>query len=134
MRRNLSRRKFLGYAGAAGGVLVLGACGRGGGAGGDTYKIGAVLELSGSDSAGGQLARRGYEFWAETVNAKGGIEVGGEKYEVEILVEDCKSEPSSGADAATRLITQKNVDAMFGSYTSGVQLAMNPICQKYQVP
>lgn len=134
MKRNLSRRQFLGYAGAAGSVVVLGACGRGGGGSSDTYRIGAVLELSGSDSAGGQLARRGYEFWAETVNGKGGISVGGKKYKVEVLVEDCKSEPASGADAATRLITQKNVEAMFGSYTSGVQLAMNPICQKYQVP
>ncbi|MGH7189372.1 MAG: ABC transporter substrate-binding protein, partial [Acetobacteraceae bacterium] len=33
-----------------------------------------------------------------------------------------------------RLITEEKVDAMFGSYTSGVQLAMNPICAKYEVP
>lgn len=26
------------------------------------------------------------------------------------------------------------VDALFGSYTSGVQLAMNPTAEKYQVP
>jgi branched-chain amino acid transport system substrate-binding protein len=31
-------------------------------------------------------------------------------------------------------VEQEKVDALFGAYTSGVQIAMNPICQKYQTP
>ena len=40
----------------------------------------------------------------------------------------------AAADAATRLVEQEKVDALFGSYTSGVQIAMNPIAQKYRTP
>ena len=140
MNDSTTRRDLLKYAtliagGAIAGPGLLAACSSSGaGSGSDTFKIGAVLELSGPDSSGGQLAQRGYQFWVDTVNKAGGIKVGGKQYKVEMLSEDCQSQPAVGADAASRLITQKNVDALFGSYTSGVQLALNPISAKYQVP
>jgi branched-chain amino acid transport system substrate-binding protein len=137
---HITRRDFLIRSGAlAGGAVmapgVLSACGGSESSGGaSTFKVGAVLELSGADASGGQLARRGYQFWVDTVNKQGGIDAGGKKYRVDFVVEDCKSQPNVAADAVTRLAEQEKVDAIFGSYTSGVQLAMNPICQKYQVP
>jgi branched-chain amino acid transport system substrate-binding protein len=125
----------------AGGAIVapgaLAACGggsSGGGGGSSQFKVGAVLELSGADATGGQLAKRGYQFWVDTVNKNGGIDVGGRKYKVAMVVADSKSDPSQAADAVTRLAEQEKVDALFGSYTSGVQIAMNPICAKYQTP
>lgn len=140
MDDSITRRDLIKYAtliagGAIAGPGLLAACSSSGaGSGSDTFQIGAVLELSGPDSSGGQLAQRGYQFWVDTVNKAGGIKVGGKQYKVEMLSEDCQSQPAVGADAATRLITQKKVEALFGSYTSGVQLALNPICAKYQVP
>lgn len=140
MSGTVTRRQFLTRSGLVAGSAVaapalLTACGGSGGGGdSDVFRVGAVLELSGADATGGQIARRGYEFWADTVNKKGGIKVGGKRYKVDLMVQDCKSQPSTGADAAARLITQKGADAMFGAYTSGVQIAMNPICAKYQVP
>jgi branched-chain amino acid transport system substrate-binding protein len=140
MDDSITRRDLIKYAtliagGAIAGPGLLAACSSSGaGSGSDTFQIGAVLELSGPDSSGGQLAQRGYQFWVDTVNKAGGIKVGGKQYKVQMLSEDCQSQPSVGADAATRLITQKKVEALFGSYTSGVQLALNPICAKYQVP
>lgn len=140
-KQQTTRREFLGRTGATAGGIVLGpgllaACGSGGGGGGGggEYKVGAVLELSGADSTGGQLAKRGYDFWAETVNNKGGVTVAGKTYKVRVITQDARSEPAAGADAATHLINEEKVDALFGSYTSGVQLAMNPIAAKYQVP
>ena len=93
-----------------------------------------MLELSGEDSSGGHLAQRGYQFWVDTVNKNGGIEIGGKKYPVKMISQDSRSQPAAGAEAASRLINEEQVDAIFGSYTSGVQLAINPICAKYQVP
>jgi branched-chain amino acid transport system substrate-binding protein len=142
MTDDVTRRQFLIRSGALAGAVVVGpgfleACGGGGGGGGGSakeFKVGAVLELSGADATGGQLAKRGYEFWVDTVNKKGGIDIGGKKYKVKMVTADCKSDPSQAADAVTRLAEQENVDALFGSYTSGVQIAMNPICAKYQTP
>jgi branched-chain amino acid transport system substrate-binding protein len=141
MKNEVTRRQFLARTGLAGGALLtpgfLAACGSsggGGGGGGGTYKIGAVLELSGADATGGALAKRGYQFGVDTINAKGGVAIGGKKYKLEMVVADCKSQPDAAADAITRLVEQEKVDAIFGAYTSGVQIAMNPICQKYQTP
>ncbi len=141
MSHNINRRVFLTRAGlVAGGVVagpsLLAACGgeQGGGGTTDTFKVGAVLELSGESATGGQIAQRGYQLWADTVNNKGGLAIGDKKYKVDLVVQDCKSDPATGADAASRLATEEGVNAMFGAYTSGVQLAMDPICAKYRIP
>ncbi|HET7413787.1 MAG TPA: amino acid ABC transporter substrate-binding protein [Pararhizobium sp.] len=135
-RNGYTRRTVLGMGAAAGGAVLAGRPLTVPAQAATTkeLKVGAVLELSGADSSGGQLAKRGYEFWVDTVNKQGGVEIGGKKYPVRMIAQDCRSQPADGANAATRLITQENVDALFGSYTSGVQLAMNTICAKYQVP
>ncbi|GFG52389.1 ABC transporter substrate-binding protein [Mycolicibacterium agri] len=142
MSSNINRRVFLTRAGLVmGGAMaapsLLAACGGGGGGGGgatDTFKVGAVLELSGESATGGQIAQRGYQLWADTVNDKGGLSIGDQKYNVELIVQDCKSDPATGADATSRLVTEEGVNAIFGAYTSGVQIAMDPICTKYRVP
>jgi branched-chain amino acid transport system substrate-binding protein len=141
MSNNINRRRFLSQAGLlAGGVVagpsLLAACGgdTGEGAAAETFKVGAVLELSGESATGGQIAQRGYQLWADAVNKAGGLSIGDRKYNVELVVQDCRSDPATGADATTRLATEEGVNAIFGAYTSGVQLAMDPICAKYRVP
>jgi branched-chain amino acid transport system substrate-binding protein len=140
MSNNINRRRFLTRAGLmVGGVVagpsLLAACGGGAGEQAtDTFKVGAVLELSGASATGGQIAQRGYQLWADTVNNKGGLSIGDNKYNIELIVQDCKSDPATGADATSRLVTEEGVNAIFGAYTSGVQLAMDPICAKYKVP
>ncbi|MDN5928822.1 MAG: amino acid ABC transporter substrate-binding protein [Hyphomicrobiales bacterium] len=137
--KRITRRTVLSLAGVAAGGAVLGrgrlmVPARAAEEAGKEFKIGAVLELSGADASGGHLAQRGYEFWVDTVNKAGGIEVGGKKYPVRMISQDSRSQPAAGAQAASRLINEEKVDAIFGSYTSGVQLAINPICAKYKVP
>ena len=53
---------------------------------------------------GGNLTRRGYDLWAEVINEQGGVEVGGERFQVEMFYGDDQSNPATGADAAERLI------------------------------
>jgi len=141
MSNYINRRRFLTRAGlVVGGVVagpsLLSACGgdTGGGTSTDTFKVGAVLELSGASATGGQIAQRGYQLWADTVNSKGGLSIGDKKYNVDLVVQDCKSDPGTAADATSRLATEEGVNAIFGAYTSGVQIAMDPICAKYKVP
>lgn len=99
-----------------------------------TLKVGAVLELSGANATGGQLCNRGYQLWAKTVNKAGGIKIGSSRYKVDLIVQDCRSRPALGAAACERLIVREKVDVLFGAYTSGVQIAMNPIAAKYRTP
>jgi branched-chain amino acid transport system substrate-binding protein len=100
----------------------------------DYYKIGVVCELSGDTVTGGNVCKRGYDLWAQEVNAQGGVQVGKKKYPVKLYYGDSQSNPSQGAAAAERLITQEHVDFMFGPYTSGCAIAVGPVVDKYKIP
>ena len=98
------------------------------------FKVGVVTELSGSLATGGNVTKRGYDLWAQEVNAKGGIEIKGKKYQVKLYYADAQSNPASGAAAAERLITQEKVDFILGPYSSGVTIAVAPVVEKYKIP
>jgi len=100
----------------------------------NVFKVGVVTELSGDLATGGNVTKRGYDLWAQEVNAKGGIEIKGKKYPVKLYYADAQSNPASGASAAERLITQEKVDFILGPYSSGVTLAVAPVVEKYKVP
>ncbi|GAA0262188.1 amino acid ABC transporter substrate-binding protein [Halobacterium noricense] len=100
----------------------------------DTFKFGVVTSLSGSLRFGGQVTQRGYDLWKNRINEQGGIEVDGERYEVELVYNDAQSDPSTGADAASRMISDENVDALLGPYSSNVSLAVAPITEQNEIP
>lgn len=100
----------------------------------DTFKLGVVTSLSGDLRFGGQVTRRGYELWKQVVNEQGGLEVGGSSHEVELVYADAQSNPSTGADAASRMVSQENVDAVLGPYSSNVTLAVVPIMEQARMP
>lgn len=142
MARHVSRREFIRDAGILGGFGLLGgdllaACGSSGGGGTSAaapLKVGVITSLSGADAQGGELTKRGYDFWAQTINKQGGVLAAGKRHKVKMFYADDKSDPSTGPTAAERMITQDNVDVVLGPYTSGVQIAVDPITDKYKVP
>ncbi len=100
----------------------------------DFYKVGVITSLSGDLATGGNVTKRGYDLWADAVNAAGGIEIAGKKYKVELFYTDAQSKPDQGASGAERLATQEQVDFVLGPYSSGVTLASAPVLEKYKVP
>ena len=100
----------------------------------DFFKVGVVTSISGDLATGGNVTKRGYDLWASAVNAQGGIEIGGKKYPVKLYYADAQSQPSQGAAAAERLITEEHVDFILGPYSSGVTMAVAPVVEKYKVP
>ncbi len=136
MAHRVTRRKFLVQSSLAAGTAASGVLARPrtGRTAEPAFRVGVVTSLSGKDVLGGQLTRRGYDFWAERINERGGVKVGDRRYAVQMFYGDDQSQPSVGADAAERLIVQDKVDLILGPYTSGVTLAVVPICEKYRVP
>ena len=100
----------------------------------DFFKVGVITSLSGDLATGGNVTKRGYDLWANTVNAQGGIQIKDKKYTVKLFYADAQSEPSQGASAAERLATQEKVDFVLGPYSSGVTLAVAPVLEKYKIP
>jgi len=133
---SVSRRRALQLAGAAGtaGVTALAGCSGGSSGSRDSFKLGVVTSLSGDLRFGGQVTERGYDLWGQRVNEAGGIEVDGDRYEVELVYNDAQSDPSTGADAASRMISNENVDVLFGPYSSNVSLAVAPIAEQNGIP
>src|SRR6056297_3665669 len=114
------RRTFLKAAGGASVIGLTGLAGCTGSLGGssqpsrDYFKLGVVTSLSGDLRYGGYVTRRGYDLWKQEINKQGGIEVDGEKYNVQLVYADAKSQPSTGADAASKMISNEKVDAVLG--------------------
>lgn len=100
----------------------------------DFFKVGVVTSLSGELAFGGSVTKRGYDLWADTVNALGGIEIEGKKYKVNLIYADDQSTPATAAVAGERLITQEQVDFILGPYASGTTLALAPITEKHKMP
>jgi branched-chain amino acid transport system substrate-binding protein len=107
--------------------------GGGGGGGGDDsgpIKIGAVLDITGAGASLGVPERQTLRMLAQQLNADGGI--GGRQ--VELIIEDNQSAEDVAAEAATKLITEDQVDILLGASRTGPSLAMRPIAEQNQIP
>jgi branched-chain amino acid transport system substrate-binding protein len=100
----------------------------------DVIKIGAPLPLTGPLSPEGMKQQRGNNLWAETVNAKGGIKVGGKTYKVEIVYVDYASNTPRAVQSAERLITEDKVNFLFAPFGSGAAKAASSVSEKYGIP
>ena len=100
----------------------------------DVIKVGAPLPLTGPLSPEGSKQQRGYNLWAETVNAKGGIKAGGKTYKVEIVYVDYASNTPRAVQSAERLITEDKVNFLFSPFGSGAAKAASSVSEKYGIP
>lgn len=98
-----------------------------------TLKLGASVCITGRLAKEGGYVKDGYTLWMETVNQKGGIKVGPDRYKVEIVFYDDKSDPQTGAKLTEKLITEDKVKFILGPYGSGITLATSAIGEKYRV-
>jgi len=96
-------------------------------------KLGASVCLTGRLAKEGNYVKDGYTLWMEEVNKRGGIKVGNDRYKVEIIFYDDKSDPQTGAKLTEKLITEDKVKFILGPYGSGITLATSAIGEKYRV-
>lgn len=112
-------------------LLTLTACGTGGGGESDAIKIGAAVSETGQYSTEAATVKDGYEFWADYVNNElGGIKVGNEKRQVEVIFYDDESNPERAIQLTQRLISKDEVDFVFGPYGSSMTIAVSSITDR----
>jgi branched-chain amino acid transport system substrate-binding protein len=100
----------------------------------DVIRFGAPLPLTGPLAPEGLKQQQGYDLWAEQANKAGGISVGGKKYKVEIVYADYQSNTPRAVQTSEQMITQDNVNFLFGPFGSGAAKAASTISEKYKVP
>ena len=84
----------------------------------ESIRIGVNAPLTGDIPKVGEGTKFAAQMWLEDVNAAGGIEVGGKKYKVELIIEDNESKAESAVKANTKLITEEDVLAIIGPQSS----------------
>ena len=84
----------------------------------DSIRIGVNAPLTGDIPKVGEGTKFAAQMWLEDVTAAGGIEVGGKKYKVELIIEDNESKAESAVKANTKLITEEDVLAIVGPQSS----------------
>ena len=125
---NSRRRTFLKAAGvtSALGLSSMAGCLGGvfGGSGeSGPVKIGVLSPLSGAWTVYGRAHKRGIELAMQEVNENGGIN----GRDVEVIVEDTKTEPQTVTEKAQQLIRQDDVDVLAGTFSSASRNAAAPV-------
>lgn len=92
--------------------------------------FGGAIPLTGWASDTGQLNLRGYELWAEQVNAAGGI-LG---RQVELKIYDDQSDPTTTARLYERLITQDGVDVLLAPWSDDMTMPATTVAERYGKP
>ncbi len=92
---------------------------------GDTVKLGFLNSTSGPMAISEQTVRDSLILAAEEINADGGI-MG---KQIEYVEEDGQSEPTVFAEKINKLLTQDEVAAVFGGWTSASRKAMLPVVE-----
>jgi branched-chain amino acid transport system substrate-binding protein len=99
-----------------------------------TIKVGINAPITGDIPKVGEGSKYAAEMWLEDIKAAGGLDVGGEKVMVEIVVEDNESKPESAAKAATKLITEDEVLAIVGPQASSQAIPAGEMANNYGTP
>lgn len=138
----LGRTSRMGVASFAALALLVGACGdddtstesADGGSGdgdtgicveGDTVTLGFLNSTSGVMAISEQTVRDSLMLAASEINADGGIF----GKQIEFIEEDGQSEPTVFAEKMNKLLTQDEVAAVFGGWTSASRKAMLPVVE-----
>jgi branched-chain amino acid transport system substrate-binding protein len=111
-------------------LLFAFACGSGGGGGGDKVRIGVFMSLTGDTANFGISSTNGIKMAADEVNTAGGIN----GKQIELLVQDDRSDASEAATIVTKFVTQDQVHAILGEVASSRSIAAAPIAQNAHVP
>ncbi len=84
----------------------------------EIIKIGINAPLTGDIPKVGEGTKLAAQMWQEDIKAAGGIEVGGKKYTVELILEDNQSKAESAVEVNTKLITDDEVLVVVGPQSS----------------
>lgn len=100
----------------------------------DVIRLGAPLALSGPLADAGAKSKQGYDMCVAAVNAKGGVDVAGKKFNLELVEYDYQSETNRAVQLVQRLINVDKVPFLLAPYGSGDTKATAAVAERYGIP
>ena len=98
-----------------------------------TFKVGLCMTFSGPAGAWGVTFGNSCRLVADSINAKGGLDIGGEKYKIIFVEGDTKFTPEGSATVAQRLIDREKVNMIVGAIVSHTTLGMQELTEPAKV-
>ena len=99
-----------------------------------TIKIGINAPMTGDIPKVGEGSKFAGEMWLEDIKAAGGLEVGGKKYPVEVVIEDNESKAESAVKVNTKMITEDEVLFIVGPQSSKQAIPAGEVANNYKTP
>ena len=97
-------------------------------------KVGINAPITGDIPKVGEGTKYAAKMWLEDINKAGGIEVGGKKYPVELVIEDNESKAESAVKANTKMITEDEVLVIVGPQSSKQAVPAGDVANNYETP
>jgi len=97
-------------------------------------KVGINAPITGDIPKVGEGTKYAARMWLEDINKAGGIEVGGKKYPVELVIEDNESKAESAVKANTKMITEDEVIVIVGPQSSKQAVPAGDVANNYETP
>ena len=97
-------------------------------------KVGINAPITGDIPKVGEGTKYAAQMWLEDINKAGGIEVGGKKYPVELVIEDNESKAESAVKANTKMITEDEVIIIVGPQSSKQAVPAGDVANNYETP
>jgi branched-chain amino acid transport system substrate-binding protein len=99
-----------------------------------TIKIGINAPITGDIPKVGEGTKYAAQMWLEDINAAGGLDVGGQKYKVELVIEDNESKAESAVKVNTKMITEDEVLVIVGPQSSKQAVPAGEVANNYKTP
>ena len=93
-------------------------------------KIGHIGVMSGPAASWGLINKYAALAGAEIINEDGGFEIGGEKYDIEIVSLDTKQDPRVAIAGAERLVYSEGIKYIIGPNVDDTTRAVLPVLEK----
>ena len=97
-------------------------------------KVGINAPITGDIPKVGEGTKYTAQMWLEDISTGGGIEVGGQKYPVELVIEDNESKAESAVKANTKMITEDEVLVIVGPQSSKQAVPAGDVANNYETP
>ncbi len=104
------------------------------GGAGNTIKVGLNIELTGDKPKVGEQSKYAAEMFVEEFNAAGGLDLGGKKYTIQLVIEDNNATGDGAVAAANKLITQDNVLMLIGPNPSNAAVPAGEVANNLKTP
>lgn len=96
--------------------------------------LGTSLPLAGPLAQFGEVIRDGYQLAVDQINEQGGVEFGGEKHKLKLVVLDNRGDPNQVAAQARKLVQSEGASVLLGAVTPIFNGPMSAAADQLKVP